>query len=140
MACTPFTTPRSKTARPELGHDHLADDAPGLEIGEPTLKPVTHFDPHLAVGAGDEQDGSVVQAFLTDLPTLGHPHGKLLQRRPLQGGHGENHDLSRVLLFKVLQQDVQLAHGPGRQHPRGVVHTPPQRGDLQSQGLRDQHR
>jgi hypothetical protein len=75
-------------ARPELGHDPIADDPPGREVRQPAFQAVHHLDPDLAVVPGNNEDNAVVEALAADLPALGHANGKIFQRIPIQRGDG----------------------------------------------------
>ena len=111
-----------ESARAELGHDPIPNDSPGRKIRQAALQAVAHLDPDLAVVARDHQDDAVVEPFATDLPAFGHPDRKIFDGIPIQGGYGEHRHLGRVLLFQLLEEDLDPAFRVRRQHAGVVVH------------------
>src|SRR5258708_469179 len=100
----------------------LLDDALAHGIRQRAFETVTGLNEKLSVILKDEKDRAVALSFLSDLPCVKSPSGKILQCRALgQPIEDRDENLVRGGSLKLCELFIQGRSGGGRNHARVVV-------------------
>ncbi len=106
--------PAGHVAGLEPGQDRVADDDAGDGVGEEDAGAIAGLDAHLMLVGRDQQDDAIVFAFPADLPRPPEPVAVILDRPPLEAGHGRDDELpARLRLERFrLAGEVENLLGP----------------------------
>src|SRR5258708_16871184 len=100
----------------------LLDDALAHGSRQRGFETVTGLNEKLSVSLKDEKDRAVALSFLSDLPCVKSPSGKILQCRALgQPIEDRDENLVRGGSLKLCELFIQGRSGGGRNHARVVV-------------------
>ena len=92
-----------KVVLPESRLHRVVDDVRGGEVGHRAFERLRHFDAHLAVVLGDDDENAVADLLAPDLPGIADAVGIAGDVFGLRGRDHQHHDLRALLLFEGLQ-------------------------------------
>ena len=80
--------PTRKVSGPKARGNHFPDNATGDGIRHHSFETVPDLDAKFSIVASDEEDGTVIEAFLADFPGLGDANAKVFETVTFQAGDG----------------------------------------------------
>ena len=109
-------------ACPKCRHDGLVDDAIRDEVRQRSLEPAADFNAHASVIDGDEQQGAIVDALTTELPSIDDTDRVLLDFFGRDGRHGQHGDLNALASLERRKDRLKLGLLLCREHTSLIGH------------------
>jgi hypothetical protein len=109
-------------SRAEVWHDVVSRNPFRHRIGQQAFKAVTDFETKLSVFDRNDQDDSVVEAFLTDLPILSDADTKAFDVFAVECRDRKYRDLMAGISLKLSELDFQRLSLIGLHHAGVVIH------------------
>jgi len=107
-------------ALPEVRRNVLIDHTPRKGVGDRPFQSVSDFDPNLSLFDEDEEDQTVVELLVADLPPLRAADREVFQRFPFQRWEGVDDELRARSLLEGRQLLIQRVRGAFAENSRLV--------------------
>jgi hypothetical protein len=105
----------------EPGNDYFLNYSMGDRVWQHALKAVTNFDADFSVVAHDDQDRTIVSAFVADFPRFGDADAEVFEAVALETRDGENGDLMAGSRFNFSEPLFELCRCLFAHHASKIV-------------------